>query len=95
MKLSEVCRDALDNAFEVSKLLWFSPKRNAALDRIKVENPEDGDAVYGPNHRVQSFCPNRWTVRVESILENYNPLKDMSFTLGFPIRVKNFHTTTR
>ena len=41
MKKSKVCRDALDIAFEVSKLIRFSPKRNAALDRIKVENPAE------------------------------------------------------
>ena len=36
---SKVCKDALDTAFEISKLIRYSPKRNAAsFDCIKVEN---------------------------------------------------------
>ena len=34
IKESKLCCDALDTAFEISK---FSPKRNAACDRIKSE----------------------------------------------------------
>ena len=36
MKQSNVCKDALDTAFEISKLVRYSPKRNAAFDCIKV-----------------------------------------------------------
>ena len=36
LKNNKVCRDALDVAFEVSKLIRFSPKRSAALHDIKV-----------------------------------------------------------
>ena len=45
IKQSKVCRDALDIAFEVSKLIRFSPKRNAAFNRIKVENPAEEEPV--------------------------------------------------
>ena len=38
MKQSKVCKDALDVAFEISKLVRYSPKQNAAFDCIKVEN---------------------------------------------------------
>ena len=76
MKLSKVCRDALDTAFEVSKLIRFSPKRNYALDCIKAENSAEEES--GPSHGIRSFCPTRWTVRgdaIESILDNYDDLK--------------------
>ena len=76
MKQSKVCHDALDTSHEISKLIRFSPKRNAALDRIKIENP--GEEESGPSHGIRSFCPTRWTVRgdaIESILDNYEALQ--------------------
>ena len=77
MKQSKVCSDGLDTAFEVSKLIRFSLKRNAAFDRIKVENPAEES---GPSHSIQSFCPTRWTVRgdaIESIIDNFDTLKKL------------------
>lgn len=71
-----MCRDALDTAFEVSKLISFSPKRNDTFNRIKAENPAEEES--GTSHGIQSFCPTRWTVRsdaIESILDNYDELK--------------------
>jgi len=63
-------------AFEVSKLVKFSPKRNAAFDWIKTEIAgEDG---FAPG--IRTFCPTRWTVRgnsIGSILENYKVLKQL------------------
>ena len=41
IKQSKLCREALETAFEVSKLIKFSPKRNAAFDRIKSEPAEE------------------------------------------------------
>jgi hypothetical protein len=73
MKQNKVCRDALDT---VSKLIRFSPKRNDAFNRIKVENLAEEES--GTSHGIQSFCPTRWTVRgdvIESILDNYDTLK--------------------
>ena len=78
IKQSKVCRDALDIAFEVSKLIRFSSKRNAAFNRIKVENPAEEDP--GPSHNIRSFCPTRWTVRgdaIESIIDNFDALKKL------------------
>ena len=78
IKQSKGCRDALDIAFEVSKLIRFSPKRNAALNRIKVENPAEEEP--GPSHNICSFCPKRWTVRgdaIESIIDNFDSLKKL------------------
>ena len=36
IKHSKVCREALETAFEISRLIKFSPKRNAAFDKIKT-----------------------------------------------------------
>ena len=44
VKKSTICRDALDVALEIAKLVRFSQKRNAAVDRIRVENVMDEDA---------------------------------------------------
>ena len=41
IKQSKLCRQALETAFEVSKLIKFSPKKNAAFDRIKSEIAEE------------------------------------------------------
>ena len=38
MKQCKVCSDASDMAFEICKLIKFSPKHNAAFDRIKSES---------------------------------------------------------
>ena len=75
IKKSNICRSDLESAFEITKLIKFSPKRSAALDHIKAESSNE-DA--GPG--VRTFCPTRWTVRGEaitSILENYNFLKQL------------------
>ena len=43
IKQSKICRDALDVAFAIAKLIQFSPKRNAAFDRIRIENFMEDD----------------------------------------------------
>ena len=53
---SEICCDALETAFEISKLIKFSPKRNATFGRIKADIPEE-KAHTGVG--VRSFCPIR------------------------------------
>ena len=71
-----MCCDALDTAFEISNLIKFSPKRNAAFDRIKSETRKDWVLGVG----IRSFCPTRWTVRgdsVGSILEILNVLIEL------------------
>ena len=75
LKQSEICSDALDMAYEICKLIEFSPKRNAAFNQIKVEESDDSPGV-----GIRKFCPTRWTVRgesISSILENYNVLKQL------------------
>ena len=77
LKHSKVCRDAMETAFEITKLIKFSPKRNAAFDRIKAESKEE-EPVSGVG--IRTFCHTRWTVRgnaIESILENYQVLNQL------------------
>ncbi len=64
-------RDALDTAFELSKLLKYSAKRKAEYTRLKEEL-----APAQPGFR--NLCPTRWTVRaksLKSILDNYQLLQ--------------------
>ena len=79
IKQSKLCQDAMDSAFEISKLIRYSPKRNAAFNRIRVENATDDDsAVHSVG--IRALCPTRWTVRgdaIESILEHYITLKQL------------------
>ena len=78
MKQSKVCHDVLDVAFEISKLIRFSRKRSAALDKIKVENQSNLEESGLKTTKIRSFCPTRWTVRVlESIISNYNSLNQL------------------
>ena len=76
VKQSKICRDALDTAFEITRLIKFSPKRNAAFDRIKSSSEDDACLNRNPIG-IRTFCHTRWTVRgdaIESILVNYSIL---------------------
>ena len=74
IKKCRICSDALDVAFEITKLIEFSPKRDSALSHIREESEEE----CGPG--IRKFGPTRWTVQgnpVQSILTNYNNLKQL------------------
>ena len=74
IKKLKICCNALDVAFKIVKLIRFSPKRNAAFDRIRVENYMENDV---PSHGVRALCPTRWTVRgdaLQSILDHWSTL---------------------
>ena len=68
VKKNKVLRNTLDTTLEISKLLKFSPRRDAMFNALKSQtSPET------PGFRT--LCPTRWTVRgcsLESILENYS-----------------------
>ena len=78
MKQSKVCKDALDTAFEISKLIRYSPKRNSAFDRIKVENlTEEARWI---KYRYSSNVPYQMDSERRccgSIIENYVVLKQL------------------
>ena len=76
IKCSKICCDALDVAFEISKFINFSPKRNAAFDQIRVGNTAEQECIGG----IQTFCPTRWTAHgklVATILDNFHNLKQL------------------
>ena len=72
IKQVKLLRDTLDTCFEMSKLLKFSPKRDAAFETLKSQ--------LAPNNPgFRTLCPTRWTVRatsLNSIYQNYNVLKE-------------------
>ena len=73
IKKCKLTWDALDAAYEISKLIKFSPKRNHLFEKLKQQFSPDS-----PGFRV--LCPTRWTVRAESlqsILENYTALQEL------------------
>ncbi len=73
VKGCQVIQDSLDTAFEVSKLISWSPKRAAQFDKLKAEL-----SPIGAGFRV--LCPTRWTVRaasLKSILDNYIVLQEL------------------
>lgn len=64
-------RDALDTSYELIKLVKKSPRRDAMLQNLKEQMPENS-----PGIRV--LCPTRWTVRaqaLQSIIANYEALQ--------------------
>ena len=76
IKRSKVCNYALDVAFEMTKLVRFSPKRNAAFDYIKAEVVEENGFAPG----IRPFCPTRWTFlgnSIGSVVENYQVSQEL------------------
>ena len=70
VKKNKILRDTLDTVFEISKLVKFSPKREAIFNRLKSEL-----APSTPGFRT--LCPTRWTVRalsLQSVIDNYEVL---------------------
>lgn len=65
-------RDSLDNVFEMSKLVKYSPRRDTILEQLTEMAPDT------PGFRV--LCPTQWTVRalsLNSVLENYSVLQSL------------------
>ena len=74
IKKSGMLRNALDTSHEITKLIKFSPRRNAIFNQFKAED----DATSGDkNAGIRVLCPTRWTVRADSlrsIIDNYSAL---------------------
>lgn len=64
---SEWCRDSLETAFEITKLIKFSPKRNAPLDKIRTQIEAGAEDSAVTTHTIWSFCSTRWTVHSEAV----------------------------
>ena len=73
VKKCTVLKKALDITYEMSKLIKYSPKRDAMFNKLKDElQPEC------PGIRV--LCPTRWTVQADSlksVLDNYMVLQHL------------------
>ena len=73
IKKCTVLKKALDITYEMSKLIKYSPKRDAMFNKLKDElQPEC------PGIRV--LCPTRWTVQADSlksVLDNYMVLQHL------------------
>lgn len=66
-------RDTLDTTYEISKLLKFSPKRDALFDKLK-------ETIAPESPGFRTLCPTRWTVRaasLDSVLENWEVLREL------------------
>ena len=66
-------RDTLDAAFELNKVIKYSPKRERAFNRLREETPP-GNSGYA------TLYPTRWTVRVvslQSILDNWDVFQEL------------------
>ena len=73
IKQSKVMKSALATTHEVTKLIKYSPRRDALFQKLKSELTLDT-----PGIRV--LCPTRWTVRANSlgsILSNYTVLQEL------------------
>ena len=67
VKKNKILRDVLDTVFEITKLLKFSPKRDALFTKLKQE-------ITPGTPGFRTLCPTRWTVRaasLKSVIDNY------------------------
>ena len=81
-------KETLENTYELTKLVKYSPKRQDALkniqEELKIENlklpVDDNNTDIDTFSRLRLFCPTRWTVRAKalhSIFNNYKLVLDM------------------
>ena len=73
IKQSKVMKSALATTHEVTKLIKYSPCRDALFQNLKSELTPDAPAIH-------VLCPTRWTVRANSlasILSNYIVLQEL------------------
>ena len=86
MKVCPVFKDAIDNTYELTKLVKISPKLDAKLHSIQVENNssvsnKDGEFADGlKNSTIKLFCHTRWTVCadcVKRVIRNFDELQKL------------------
>ncbi len=72
MKKSKLLKDALETTYEITKLIKFSPRREAIFLGVKQDMP--GTPLAG----IRLLCPTRWTVRADalaSVTSNFQVLQ--------------------
>ena len=73
MKKNKLLRNMLDTTLEMTKLIKFSPRRDAIFQKIKAE-------VSPGTTNFRTLCPTRWTVRaasLQSVIDNYAVFKEV------------------
>lgn len=73
IKKLRMLKNAMDTTHEITKLIKFSPKRDAAFQKLKGE-------LQPGSPGVRVLCPTRWTVRADalkSILDNFTVLQEL------------------
>ena len=81
-------KETLEDAYELTKLIKYSPKRQAELknkqQELKIDNLNlPVDSAYPEAEefsKLRLFCPTRWTVRakaLQSISKNYKAILEM------------------
>ena len=72
MKNSKILKDCLEVAYEITKLIKYSPKREGIFRSLK-------ESISPDSVGIRVLCPTRWTVRaksLDSIIVNYSVLQD-------------------
>ena len=75
VRQTKLMKDSLEIAHEITKLIKFSPRREAVFQELKERN-EMLTEYHSPG--VHILCQTRWTVRADSlasIVDNYNVLQ--------------------
>ena len=71
IKSLKVMKDALETTHEITKLIKFSPRREAIFQVVKQDMP-------GTSSGIRVLCPTRWTVKADalaSIMSNFEALQ--------------------
>ena len=74
VKRSKLMKNALETTHEITKLIKYSPRRDAIFSKLKDENNSvTGNSTAG----IRVLCPTRWTVHADALLSiknNYSVL---------------------
>ena len=82
-------KESLEDAYELTKLIKYSPKRQATLKRKQEELKTDNfhltvntsEQMKSANYsKIRFLFPKRWTIRVKSlhfIHNNYKPTQEL------------------
>ena len=83
-----VLKESLEDPYELTKLIKYSPKRQAALQRkqgeLRIDNlhltVNTSEQMESPNYsKIRLLYPTRWTVRAKAlhcIYNNYKPIQE-------------------
>lgn len=87
VKTVPLLKETLEDAYELTRLVKYSPKRQAALknkqEELRINNlnlPVDNAGDTESFSRLRLLCPTRWTVRakaLQSVTNNYKAILEM------------------